>query len=70
MSDASALPTLKGEIAARPVALELAMPLKSDSTAMRLPMTEAIKNAMTAAAAIKRRLRMKKRFNESGIRAS
>ena len=64
---ASMLPVSQDATAESPVALELAMPLKSDSTAMRLPMTEAITNATSVAAAIRRRLTIKRRFGTSGM---
>jgi hypothetical protein len=49
------------------VLFELAMPLKSDSTAMRAPMTEAMVNATSATAAIKKRLMKENRVGESDM---
>jgi hypothetical protein len=64
------LPTSCGIRAESPVDLELAMPLKSDSTARRAPMTEAIVKAVRAAAAMKRRFANERRGEDSDMVAS
>jgi hypothetical protein len=53
-----------------PVDLELAMPLKSDSTAMRAPMTEAMVKAARAATAMNRRFANERRGEDSDMGAS